>query len=109
MTERAPSMSRDEIYSLVDGRLTPVRLTLDRHEREIMQLQYAVFGDDRTHQRGLLRRIDHIDAQLSELISQRDAIINQVRGMRWAVIGLTVINVPGSIAAIKALLDVVAI
>lgn len=80
-----PDDLKDELYSLIDQRLTPLRLTVDRLDRANIQLEAVVYGDQRTQQPGLLQRMAQIEQKLDQILDSSAQRTWLLRGLAAGV------------------------
>lgn len=94
-----PDDIKDELYSLIDQRLTPLRLTVDRLDRANIQLETVVYGDQRTQMPGLLQRMAQIETKLDQILDSSTQRTWLMRGLAGGVT-LNLLQTTGLLAAL---------
>lgn len=72
---------RVEIRAAVADAMMTARLTLDRHEAQLLKLWATVYGDETTRQQGLVALFGAMDSKLDQIIAQRQQTIWLMRGV----------------------------
>lgn len=89
---------RAALDAILRARETALRLTLDRHDRDLARIEHVLFGDPQRGVLGFAARLERIEAAINALQDQYAALINQARGVRHALIIvaalLTLFNAP---------------
>lgn len=76
---------RDALHAWFNAQATSLRLTLDRHDRDLARLEHAVFGDPQYGIVGFAARLERIETAVNTLQDQYDALLVQARAIRDTV------------------------
>lgn len=99
MSESFGPIGPDEVQNFFRGELPQLRKMLSRHDislsnlkgdqeaqgKQLGNVREFLFGDKETDTPGLNKRLAAMEAQLSEVVKQRDTLMAQLALLKWGL------------------------